>query len=107
MDVKGGEDFSVWFMWTRQAKLRQTWLIDHRWKSLYIIVVPCLLIANSLVTFSQMEKNNEGIRTVYPKVQSSGFMIAELLPLITKRFWDSCPFSLFSPRGRAETSYLE
>lgn len=79
MDVKGGEDFSVWFMWTRQAKPRQTWLIDHRWKSLYIIVVPCLLIANSLVTFSQMEKNNEGIRTAYPKVQSSGFMIAELL----------------------------
>lgn len=54
-----------------------------------------------------MEKDNEGIKAAYPKVQSFGFMIAELLPLITKRFWDSPPISLFGPRGTAETNCLE
>jgi len=54
-----------------------------------------------------MENDSEGIKAVCPKVQSFGFMTAELLPLTTKRFWDSPPFSLLGPRGRAETRYSE
>lgn len=54
-----------------------------------------------------MEKDNERLKAVYPEVQNFGFMTAELLPLITKRFWDSPPFSLFGTRGTAETNYSE
>lgn len=47
-----------------------------------MIVVHSLLTANTLVTFSQMENNSEGIEVLYPKVQSFEFITAELLLLI-------------------------
>lgn len=59
----------------------------------------------SLVTFSQMEKDNEGIKAVYPKVQSSGFMTAELL--ITKKILGFHSLFPGGPRGKAETKHLE
>ena len=49
----------------------------------------------------------KGLKAVHPKVQSFEFRTAELLPLVTKRFSDSPSISLFGPRGRAETNYLQ
>lgn len=69
-----------------------------------MIVAHCLLTAKSFVTFNQKEKDTEGIKVLYPKVQSFEFITAELLLLILKHP-DTRPFSLF--RARAESSCSE